>query len=261
MTSEPAGERPAYPDVRVIGVAGMPLVQNGDDIAALAIEAAAAQGTPLLNGDAIVVAQRIVSKAEGRVLPLDEFEPSPFAREWSEAWDKDPRQTEAVLRESVRIVRQMKGVLITETRHGFVCANSGVDASNVGGEGLISLLPVDPDASARRFRDAARDRLGIAIGVIVSDTFGRPWREGQTNIAIGVAGLRPLRPLAGQRDLDGRELLVTTPCVADELAGTGGLVMGKSDAIPVAIVRGYPYEPGEGSAREIVRAPEHDLFP
>ena len=251
----------APPEVRVIGVRGIPLVQEGDDIAALSFEAAAAQGTPLEDGDAVVVAQRIVSKAEGRVVPLDRFEPSPFAIAWAQAWEKDPRATEAVLQESVRVVRQLHGVLITETRHGFVCANSGVDASNVGGEGLISLLPVDPDASARRFRDAARDRLGIAIGVIVSDTFGRPWREGQTNIAIGVAGLRPLRPLAGQRDLDGRELLVTTPCVADELAGTGGLVMGKSDAIPVAIVRDYPYEPGEGSAREIVRAPEHDLFP
>ena len=258
MTTE---QQAAYPDVRVIGVTGMPMVQDGDDIAAQAIEAAAAQGTPFLDGDALVVAQRIVSKAEGRVLPLDHFEPSPFALEWSKAWDKDPRQTEAVLRESVRVVRQMKGVLITETRHGFVCANSGVDASNVGGADLISLLPVDPDASARAFRDAVRERLGIEVAVIVSDTFGRAWRTGQTNIAIGLAGLRPLRPLEGQPDLDGRIMRVSTPCPADEIAGAAGLSMPKSEGVPVVIVRGYRYERGEGSAGEIVRAVGDDLFP
>ena len=260
MTRSPSDGRPAYPEVRVIGVRGIPLVQPDDDIAALTADAAAAQGTPLLEGDTLVVAQRIVSKAEGRVVPLDSFEPSPFAIAWAEAWGKDPRQTEAVLQESLRVVRQLHGVLITETRHGFICANSGVDASNVGGEDLISLLPVDPDASARAFRDGVRERLGIAVAVVVSDTFGRPWRIGQTNVAIGVAGLRPLRPLEGTLDLDGRELRVSTPCVADELAASAGLAMGKSDGVPVVIVRGYPYERGEGSAREIVRAPTEDLF-
>ena len=258
MSAVPGGDAAG---VRVIGVRGVPPVREGDDIAALAIAAAEGQGTPVLDGDALVVAQRIVSKAEGRVLPLGRFEPSPFARGWAEAWDKDPRQTEAVLRESVRVVRQLRGVLITETRHGFVCANSGVDASNVGGPDLISLLPVDPDASARAFRDAVRARTGREVAVIVSDTFGRAWRVGHVNVAIGAAGLRPLRPLEGMRDLDGRELHITTPCPADELAAAAGLEMGKSDGVPVVIVRGYRYEPGEGSAREIVRPPEGDLFP
>ncbi len=261
MTSDATGSAAVGTEVRVIGVLGIPMVQAGDDLAALILDAAAAQGTPPEAGDVLVVAQRVVSKAEGRVVALDSFEPSSFALAWAEAWDKDPRQTEAVLQESVRIVRQRQGVLITETRHGFICANAGVDASNVGGEDLISLLPVDPDASARAIRDAARARLDVELAVIVTDTFGRPWREGETNVAIGVAGLRPLRPLAGELDLDGRELRVSTPCVADELAATAGLVMAKSEGVPAAIVRGYPYEPGEGSAREIVRPPALDLFP
>ncbi|MDE2696275.1 MAG: coenzyme F420-0:L-glutamate ligase, partial [Chloroflexota bacterium] len=185
----------------------------------------------------------------------------PFARSWAEQWDKDPRQVEAVLRESVRIVRQRAGVLIAETRHGFICANAGVDASNVGGDDLISLLPLDPDASARALRDAAREQFETEIAVIVTDTFGRAWRQGETNVAIGLAGLRPLQPLAGIDDIDGREMRVSTPCVADEIAATAGLVMLKTAGIPAAIVRGYPYEPGEGSAREIVRPPEMDLFP
>ena len=248
-------------EVRVIGVRGIPMVRAGDDLAALVFEAAAAQGTPPRDGDALVVAQRVVSKAEGRVVPLDDFEPSPFALDWAAAWDKDPRQVEAVLRESARIVRQRNGVLIAETRHGLICANAGVDASNVGGEGLISLLPLDPDASAERLRRAARERLGVELAAIVCDTFGRPWREGQTNVAIGLAGMRPLRPLAGERDLDGRELRISMPCPADEIAAAAGLAMAKASAIPAAIVRGYPYEPGEGSAREIARPAERDLFP
>ena len=259
MTAGADGDGP--PEVRVIGVRGIPAVRAGDDLAALAFGAAAAQGTPPRDGDALVVTQRVVSKAEGRVAPLDAFEPSPFALAWAEAWDKDPRQIEAVLRESARIVRQRHGVLIAETRHGLICANAGVDASNVGGEGLISLLPLDPDASAERLRRAARERLGAELSVIVTDTFGRPWREGETNVAIGLAGMRPLRPLAGERDLDGRELRISTPCPADEIAAAAGLVMAKASAVPVAIVRGYPWEPGEGSAREIVRPADRDLFP
>ena len=156
-------------EVRVIGVRGIPMVRAGDDLAALAFGAAAAQGTPLRDGDALVVAQRVVSKAEGRVVPLGDFEPSPFALAWAAAWDKDPRQVEAVLHESARIVRQRHGVLIAETRHGLICANAGVDASNVGGEDLISLLPLDPDASAERLRRAARERLGVELAAIVSE--------------------------------------------------------------------------------------------
>ena len=259
MTTSPL--RAGDAEVRVIGIRGIPMVDEGDDLAMLAFGAAMAQGTALRDGDVLVVAQRIVSKAEGRVVPLDSFEPSPFALAWAEEWDKDPRQIEAVLRESARIVRQRGGVLIAETHHGFICANAGVDASNVGGEDLISLLPVDPDASARALRDAAREQLGVEIAVIVTDTFGRSWRQGETNIAIGLAGLRPLRPLVSVPDIDGREMRVSMPCVADEIAATAGLVMLKTASIPVAIVRGYEYEAGEGSAREIVRPPEMDLFP
>ncbi len=259
MTTSPL--RAGDAEVRVIGVRGIPMVEEGDDLAMLAFGAAMAQGTALRDGDVLVVAQRIVSKAEGRVVPLDSFEPSPFALAWAEEWDKDPRQIEAVLRESARIVRQRAGVLIAETHHGFICANAGVDASNVGGDDLISLLPVDPDASARALRDAAREQLGVEIAVIVTDTFGRSWRQGETNVAIGLAGLRPLRPLVGVADIDGREMRVSMPCVADEIAATAGLVMLKTASIPVAIVRGYEYDAGEGSAREIVRPPEMDLFP
>ena len=249
------------PDVRVVGLCGIPMVEAGDDLAGQIIEAAAAQGTPLEAGDLLVVTQRVVSKAEGRVLPLDTFEPSPFASEYADRFDKDPRVVEAVLRESSRIIRQVGGVLITETHHGFKCANAGVDASNVGGEDLISLLPVDPDASCRALRDTVRDRLGLEVGVVMTDTFGRPWRHGQTNVAIGVAGLLPMRSYVGQQDLDGVELRVTEICVADEVAGAAELVMGKIDAIPAAIVRGYDYDRGEGSSAEIVRESELDLFP
>jgi len=252
---------PASGDVRVIGIRGIPMVQAGDDLAALIIDAAAAQRTELEDGDIVVVTQRVISKAEGRVYPLDTFRPSAFALAYAERTEKDPRVVEAVLRESKRVIRQVGGVLITETHHGFKCANAGVDASNVGGEDLVCLLPVDPDASCRALRDALRARLGIEVAVVMTDTFGRPWRLGQTNVAIGVAGMLPFRDYVGMRDLDGRELRVTTICAADEVAGAAELVMGKLDAIPVALVRGYAYDRGEGSAREIVREMALDLFP
>lgn len=249
----------APPEVRVIGVTGIPLVQEGDDLPAQILDAAAAQGTPVEDGDVLVVTQRVVSKAEGRVVPLDTFEPGDFARAWSAQWEKDPRVTEAVLSESQRIVRQVRGVLITQTHHGFICANAGIDGSNVGGQDLVSLLPVDPDASCGRIREAARAR-GAEVAVVMTDTFGRPWREGHTNIAIGVAGMLPLRSYVGMPDMDGKELRVTTICDADEIAGASELVMGKLDAIPVAIVRGFPYQRGEGSLQELVRPLEMDLF-
>jgi coenzyme F420-0:L-glutamate ligase / coenzyme F420-1:gamma-L-glutamate ligase len=249
------------PEVRVIGLSGMPMVQRGDDIAMQIIEAAATQGTPIEDADVLVVTQRIVSKAEGRVVPLDDFEPSPFARDYAERWEKDPRLVEAVLRESKRIIRQAGPVLITETHHGYKCANAGVDASNVGGQDLVSLLPVDPDGSCRRLRDAVREATGVEVAVVMTDTFGRPWRMGQTNVAIGIAGMLPMRDYVGQPDLDGHVLRVTTICVADEIAGAAELVMGKLDAVPAAILRGYEYERGEGSSAEIVREPALDLFP
>ena len=251
----------SVPEARFIGITGMPMVQSGDDLAAQIFEAAAAQGTPLEADDVLVVTQRVVSKAEGRVLPLDAFEPSPFALQWAERWGHDARQVEAVLRESTRIVRQARGVLITETRHGFICANAGVDASNVGGEDLVCLLPIDPDASAAALREAARARLGVDIAVIITDTFGRTWREGQTNVAIGLAGMHATRSYEGVNDLDGRPMRVTMPATADEIAAASGLVMEKVAAVPAAIARGVEYVRGEGTARELVRPFERDLFP
>ena len=252
---------PYAPELRLFGITGIPQVQNGDDLAALIVDAAEGQHTPLLDGDILIVTQRIVSKAEGRVVPLDTFQPSPFAVQWGAQVGHDPRQIEAVLQESKRIVRQARGVLITETHHGFICANAGVDLSNTGGANLISLLPLDPDASCIRLREGVRTRLGIDVAVVMTDTFGRAWREGQTNVASGLAGMRALRSYAGMHDLDGRELRVTMPAVADEVAAASGLVMEKLAGVPAAIMRGLDYERGEGSARELVRPFERDLFP
>lgn len=249
------------PEFRVIGIRGIPMIQQADDLASIIVDAAIAQQTPLEEGDILAVTQRVVSKVEGRVVPLDTFTPSPFALDYATRTEKDPRIVEAVLSESKRIIRQVGGVLLTETRHGFKCANSGVDGSNVGGMNLVSLLPVDPDASCRRIRDAVRARTGIEVAVVMTDTFGRPWRHGQTNVAIGVAGMLPFRDYVGKTDTDGRELRVTTICVADEIAGAAEMVMGKLDAIPAAIVRGYEYDRGDGSASEIVREQALDLFP
>ena len=248
-------------DFRVIGVTKMPMVQSGDDLARQIVEAASAQGTPIEAGDIVVVTQRVVSKAEGRVYPLDDFVPSPFALDYATRWEKDPRLIEAVLRESKRIIRQAGAVLITETRHGLKMANAGVDGSNVGGQDLVCLLPEDPDASCRGIRDAIRAQTGAEVAVVMTDTFGRPWRLGQTNVAIGVAGMKPFRDYIGMNDLDGHMLRVTLICVADEIAGAAEMVMGKLDAIPAAIVRGYEYEVGEGYATEIVREMPLDLFP
>ena len=208
----------------------------------------------------VVVTQKVVSKAEGRLVALADVTPSPQAQELAARLDKDPRLVELVLRESRRIVRAERGVLITETRHGFVCANAGVDASNVAGEGYVSLLPEDPDASAEGIRRRIKDLCGAEVAVIVSDTFGRPWREGHVNVAIGVAGMSPFADYVGQTDPYGYELRVTTIAVADELAAAAELVMGKLERVPAAIVRGYRYRPGPGRATDMVRPPERDLF-
>ncbi|GBD11140.1 Coenzyme F420:L-glutamate ligase [bacterium HR23] len=249
-----------YPVVHIIGVAGLPEVHPGDDLASLIVQSAQSQGTPLVNGDIVVVTQKIVSKAEGRLVALSTVEPSPFAREIARQWGKDPRQVEVVLRESRRIVRMDHGVIICETRHGFICANAGVDASNIPGEGIVSLLPEDPDASAQRIRQGIRERAGVTVAVLISDTFGRPWREGTTNVAIGVAGLHPLVDYRGQKDTYGKELRVSIAAVADEIAGAADLVMNKTTRVPVAIVRGYPYEAAPGSYRPLLREPAQDMF-
>ena len=236
----------------MIPVEGIPEVREGDDLAALLAAAAAFE-----DEDVLVVAQKIVSKAEGRVVSLDGVEPSEAAREL--AGDEDPRRLEVILREAARIVRVRPPLVIAETRHGFVCASAGVDASNAAGPGTLVLLPLDPDASATRIRLGLLERTGRAVGVVVSDSFGRAWRQGTTDVAIGVAGLRPLLDLRGVRDPTGYELHATTIAVADEIAGAAELVMGKTNGVPAAIVRGLDVA-GEGSARELMMPPERDLF-
>jgi coenzyme F420-0:L-glutamate ligase/coenzyme F420-1:gamma-L-glutamate ligase len=246
-------------EVRIIPLAGLPEVREGDDLPTLVLKAAEA-GPGIESGDVVVVTQKIVSKAEGRVVSLDSVTPSPEAERLAVDTEKDPRLVELILCESSRIVRQSGPILITETKHGFVCANAGIDASNVGPEGLVSLLPADPDRSAKAIREAIRERTGSDVAVIITDTFGRAWREGHTNVAIGVAGMRPFADYVGQTDPHGYELRVSTLAVADELAAAAELVHGKLEGVPVAIIRGYAYPRGEGSARELVRDAERDLF-
>ncbi|TMM28251.1 MAG: coenzyme F420-0:L-glutamate ligase [Actinobacteria bacterium] len=233
-------------------VRGLPEVREGDDVAGLV--AAAAELEP---GDVVVVAHKIVSKAEGRVVRLDEIEPSAQAREL--AAGEDPRRLEAILSESARLVRTRPPLVIAETRHGFVCASAGVDASNAPEADTVVLLPEDPDASAARLRDRLRELTGAVVALIVSDSFGRAWRQGTTDVAIGCAGLRPLLDLNGERDSVGYELHATVIAVADELAAAAELVRGKLDRVPVAIVRGYAVR-GEGTASELVMPRDRDLF-
>jgi coenzyme F420-0:L-glutamate ligase/coenzyme F420-1:gamma-L-glutamate ligase len=250
---------PRAPRLEVFGIHGLPDLRPGDDLAALALRAADAQGTPFHAGDVVVLSQKAVSKAEGRLVRLADVTPSPLAIEVGHGQKKDPRLIEVILRESRRIVRMDRGILITETRHGQICANAGVDQSNVG-LGWASLLPEDPDASARTFASRVHSERRVEVSVIVADTFGRPWREGLVNVAIGVAGLRPLQTYLGVPDAHGYTLQATILAVADELAAAAELVMGKLDRVPVAVVRGYRYDAGPGSSRELLRDPNQDLF-
>jgi coenzyme F420-0:L-glutamate ligase/coenzyme F420-1:gamma-L-glutamate ligase len=246
--------------VQIIAVGGMPEVRPGDDLAALILEAARGQGVDIEDGDVLVVTQKIVSKAEGRLVDLRQVEPSPEAQEMAGRTGKDTRLLEVILRESRRIVRQERGVIICETKHGLVCANAGVDTSNVDG-GVVSLLPQNPDQSAERIRVAIQERkAGTSVAVIISDTFGRPWREGHTNVAIGLAGMSAMKDYVGQTDPHGYVLRVSTMAVADELAAAAELVMEKLSRVPVAIVRGFDYQRAEGSAQELIRPRERDLF-
>jgi coenzyme F420-0:L-glutamate ligase/coenzyme F420-1:gamma-L-glutamate ligase len=239
--------------ITIAPLAGFPEVEPGTDLAELV-----AQNHALEDGDVVVLAHKVVSKAEGRVVRLDEIEPSAHARELAGP-DGDARYVEAVLRESVRIVRVRGPLIIAETRHGFVCASAGVDASNAPEAGTLVLLPLDPDASARAIRERLRESTGRTVAVIVSDSFGRPWRQGTTDVAIGVAGLAPLLDLRGKRDAAGYELRSTEIAVADEIAGAAELVMGKTSGLPGAVVRGLTLE-GEGSARDLVMPAGRDLF-
>jgi coenzyme F420-0:L-glutamate ligase/coenzyme F420-1:gamma-L-glutamate ligase len=238
--------------VTIWPVEGLPEIREGDDLGALI-----AGRAELRDRDVLVVAQKAVSKAEGRIVRLAEIEASAEAREL--AADHDPRQLEVILREAARLVRTRPPLVIAETRHGFVCASAGVDASNAPEPGMVVLLPEDPDASAARIRERVSDLTGAEVGVIVSDSFGRAWRQGTTDVAIGVAGVRPLLDLKGLRDATGYELHATVIAVADELAGAAELVMGKTAGVPAAVIRGVDVL-GEGNARELVMPPDRDLF-
>ncbi len=240
----------------MIGLAGIPELEAGDDLAALLVESAEPVGG-FEPGDVLVVAQKAVSKVEGRVVDLADVEPSERAREL--AGDGDPRRVEVILREAREIVRSRPPLVITETLHGFVCASAGVDASNAKGPDTVVLLPLDPDASAARLREAIAERTGVSVGIIVSDSFGRAWRQGTADVALGVAGLEALRDLRGQRDRVGYELHTTQIAIADEIASAAELVMGKTDGIPAAIVRGMSVE-GSGSGRDLLMPRERDLF-
>jgi len=244
--------------LRLIPIPGLPEVEPGTDLAKL-IRRAARDADIGLAGRIIVVCQKIVSKAEGRLIALANVDPSDEALEIAKAHDRDPRQVEVVLRESRRIVRRANGVLITETHHGFVCANAGVDLSNAPGPGVAVLLPENPDASARRLYEALSGPAG-ATPVIISDTFGRPWREGLVDVALGSAGLAPIRDDRGSRDRAGRELIVTQSATADQLAAAAGLLMWKSAGVPVVVIEGFPIV-GDGSVKDaLLRDPSTDLF-
>jgi coenzyme F420-0:L-glutamate ligase/coenzyme F420-1:gamma-L-glutamate ligase len=254
-------------ELRIIPVTGIEEIPAGTDLAVLIYTALQQQKLALQQGDILVVTQKIISKAEGRTVNLDEIEPSEFARMIGQQGQKDPRHVEVVLRESKRIVRMDHGVLISETQHGFICANAGVDESNVNGADLLALLPIDSDASARTLRTHLRQLAGentpIDIAVIISDTWGRPWRNGQVNMAIGVAGIAALADYRGQQDPYGYELHASVIAVADELAAAAELVMGKIDRVPVAVIRGYQYTPdegGEGGVGPLLRDSATDMF-
>ena len=248
--------------VQIIGIEDMPIIKTGDNIAELICAVAEKQGTPIQNGDILVVTHVIVSRAEGRVVNLDEVVSSAFAKTLAEQYGKDPALIEVVLRDSRSIKRMGDGKLITETKHGFVCANSGIDKSNVPGERSVALLPEDPDRSADEIRREIRRMTGCDVAVIVSDTHGRPLREGEINIAIGVAGINPIKDRRGEKDLFGYVLRVKRTAIADELASAAELVIGQADeGIPVAIIRGYDYPKSESArATDLIRPKEKDLF-
>jgi coenzyme F420-0:L-glutamate ligase/coenzyme F420-1:gamma-L-glutamate ligase len=250
--------------LEIVALDGIPEIVAGDDLPALIRDALERTRDllPLRTDDVLVVTQKVVSKAEGAVVDLTTVTPRPEAAEFAARFDKDPRQVEVVLREAKRVVRMANGVIITETRHGFVCANGGIDASNVGSRSgsIVLLLPVDPDASAARIRAAVAARFGVAVPVVVSDSFGRPWRNGIVDVAIGAAGLEPLDDLRGSPDRDGRPMRSTVRAVADELASAAELALGKSDGRPAAVIRGARPPLGDGSAQDLILPAENDLF-
>lgn len=248
---------PSAREVRVIPLEGLPELEESDDLGLL-LHAAAGRAGGLADADVVVVAQKAVSKVEGRVVRLADVQPSDRSRELAGA-DGDPRHVEVILRESREVVRSRPPLVIAETRHGFVCASAGVDASNAPAEGTLVLLPIDPDASARRLLTRLRELAGADVGVVVSDSFGRAWRQGTTDVALGIAGITPLRDLRGTTDARGRELRTAQIAVADEIAGAAELVMGKAAQVPAAIVRGVDVR-GAGSVAELLMPRDRDLF-
>jgi len=246
--------------IQITGLQKLPLIKEGDKVADLIVRAASEEKVEIASGDVIVVAQKIVSKAEGGVVHLKSVTPSQKAEEIAKASGKDPRHVEVILQQSAKILRSQGAHLIVETRHGFVCANAGVDRSNVEDSDTMTVLPLDGDKSASEIRRRIRDLTGADVAVIISDTFGRAWRIGQVNVAIGVDGLQPVVDYRGQKDMFGYILNVTQMAVADELASAAELVMKKSDAVPVAIVRGCDYAAGNGSVRDLIRPEQEDLF-
>ena len=249
-----------YPAVQIFGVTGIPEIQIGDDLGEIILTACDAQNTPLERNDVLVITQKIVSKSEGCLINLDTVIPSSFAAEFAIQWDKDPRHVEVVLRESRRIVRMDHGVIISETKHGHFCANAGVDASNLDGENIVSTLPEDPDKSASIIRERILELAKIPIAVIISDTFGRPWRTGTTNVSIGVAGIHPLKDYRGEIDPYGFTIKVTQASVADEIAGASGLVSEKMNQVPASVLRNVSYFESLDGISPLFRDRETDLF-
>jgi coenzyme F420-0:L-glutamate ligase/coenzyme F420-1:gamma-L-glutamate ligase len=247
-------------ELTILGLRHIPEVKSGDNLGRMIVAAANRQGLRLRSDDIVVVAQKIVSKAEGRLVSLSNIKPSVMTIEIARAMRKDPRHVEVILRETKRVVRRRGPHLIVETRRGLVCANAGVDRSNVKGQDVVTLLPKDADRSARRIRAQIREITGKDVSIVVSDTFGRPWRLGQTNVAIGLSGMRPWIDYRGTSDMFGYELSVTRMAVADELAGAAELIMNKVDEVPVAIIRGYPHTRARGSAGQLIRPAREDLF-
>jgi len=252
--------RGAAGEVRILPLRITGEICPGDSLSEELMAAAKKVRIRFQDHDILVVKHKVVSKAEGTLIALDTIRPTAASRTWAKRYGLDARVTELALRESRRVVRRRRGVLITETRHGFVCANSGVDVSNVDGGHRAALLPQDPDRSAARLRTELKKRLGVEMAVIVSDSFGRPWREGLTEVAIGLAGMRPLVDYRGRHDSHGYKLHASIDAVADELACAAGLVCGKLESTPACIIRGFSYRPGAGTARQLIRSAKYDLF-
>lgn len=259
MSSTELRENPTPSPIRIVPLTGLPELTPGDDVARLLVQAVQRQGLVLKPGSVFVLAQKIVSKAEGRIVSLDSIKPSERAKQWAAEYQKDPRVVEIVLREASTIVRMERGILIVRTHHGFVCANAGVDVSNVP-PGMVSLLPENPDRSARTLQERLTQAFGVHVAVIISDTFGRAWREGLVNVALGVAGIAPLVDYRGQQDAHGKTLHATVIALADELAAASGLVMGKLNQVPAAVVQGVLTPDGTGVGHDLIRPTEKDLF-